>query len=81
MIDQVYFFDFPDFLQRLQMEGKLIHFPFFLRRTMEERCWYWNLPTGRQAPIIVIKLPRSALFIQLCCVGCGARPRSNWTTA
>jgi len=27
--------------------------------------------------IIVIKLPGSALFIHLCCTGCGARPRAD----
>jgi hypothetical protein len=42
MIDQAYFYDFPDFLQRLQTEEKLIHFPFLLRSTKEERYWYWN---------------------------------------
>jgi len=42
MIDHVYFYDFPGFLQRLQTEGKLIHFPFLLRRTMEERHRYFH---------------------------------------
>jgi hypothetical protein len=28
-------------------------------------------------PFIVTNLPGSALFIQLCCTGCGARPRAN----
>jgi len=28
-------------------------------------------------PIIVTKLPVSALFIQLCCTDCGAKPRAD----
>jgi len=32
---------------------------------------------GAITTIIVTNLPGSALFIQLCCTGCGARPRAD----
>ena len=33
--------------------------------------------TDTITPIIVTKLPVSALFIQLCCTDCGAKPRAD----
>jgi hypothetical protein len=53
MIDHVYFYDFPGFLQRLQTEGKLIYFPFLLRRIMKGKMlsasfnYVACLPVGR----------------------------------
>jgi hypothetical protein len=44
-----------------------------LRRTMEEDA-------DTRTTIIVTKLPGSALFIHLCCTGCGARPREDGKT-
>ena len=41
-----------------------------LRRTMEGDA-------NTRTPIIVTKLPGTDLFIQVCCTGCGARPRAD----
>ena len=49
---------------------KLIHFPFYCEEL-------WKRDADTVTPIIVTKLPGSALFIQLCCTGCGAD--SGWT--
>ena len=52
---------------------KVKSFWFVLWRTMKEDA-------NARTTIIVTKLPGSALFIHLCCTGCGTRPRVDGTS-